>query len=68
MNQSRWRADLQATTLLELGLPEAADWLSPTGFFRAAISSGVLIEALDGITSTRAKGSGADSLGTAVQL
>ena len=62
LNQSRWRADLQATILLELDLPDAAEVLSPTGFFRAAITSGVLNDTLDGIRST--KGSDADNLGT----
>lgn len=40
LNQTRWRQELRATRLLELGLPDAAaERLSPTGFLRRIVSS-----------------------------
>lgn len=51
LNQSYWQTNLKATILLEMGLPDDAEWLPPTGFLRAVITSDLLSEALDAIMS-----------------
>ena len=50
LNQSLWREQLQATALLELGIPDQAKRLSPTGFLRTIVSGeAALGEPLDSL-------------------
>jgi hypothetical protein len=58
LNQSRWRAELRASLLLEVGMPDAAERLSPTGFLRTVITGSLLSETLDQILHTSRGGGG----------